>query len=703
MHGPPPQRVFITGGSGLVGGRAAAAFRAAGSEVVATHYSFETEDTVYFNASDLGDTGNFDIKAFGPQVVIHCAALTNVDECERSPDKSRLHNVVATQNVIALCKEVGTRLVFISTDYIFTGEAGPYAEDATPAPLSVYGKHKLEAEKLALAEPDLAALVLRITNVYGKEQRGKNFVSRVLANATKSAAAAEGEEGAKMVLRLPLDQFATPVDASDVADAAVLLVGDGKSGVYHVAGSEYMSRVQLAAKILSNVRGHKATIEPTSTAALGQAAARPLKGGLMPLKLQAEYPTFSARTVGDFLASKTKVGKALPGLYSQYDKAGKHWYAPNKFEAYGEEEIEAVTEALRDGFLAPGPRTEEFERQVSALFSKQQGIMVNSGSSANLIALNAFGFKPGDEVVTAACTFSTVIAPLMQLGVKPIFVDVDLTYVPDVDVIMKAVTPKTVLIWLPNLVGSKPDWEALRKRTRLPLWEDSCDTITKTKVTDVSMTSFYASHMITAGGGGGMIMANDKGFIDKCRMYRDWGRIGNNSEEMSERFGSSVDGIPYDGKFLYGVIGYNMKSTEMNAAFGLVQLQKLARFRAIRRANFDRFLSNLQGTPFVLPMEHDRCDWLAFPLLHSRRQELLMFLESNNIQTRVTFAGNITRHPAYRELLDTAAFPMADRIMAEGFLLGCHHGTTFAQIDRACALLKQFAKDNPVALPKKTK
>ena len=422
-------------------------------------------------------------------------------------------------------------------------------------------------------------------------------------------------------------------------------------------------------------------------------------------------------------------GRALPGLYSQYDKAGKHWcardflaarsarsahpvvalaslarrYAPNKFEAYGEEEIEAVAECLRDGFLAPGPRTEEFERQTAALFDKDLGLMVNSGSSANLIALNAFGFKPGDEVVTAACTFSTVIAPLVQLGVKPIFVDVDFTYVPDVDVIMKAVTPRTVLIWLPNLVGSKPDWEALRKRTSLPLWEDSCDTITKTKVTDVSMTSFYASHMITAGGGGGMIMANDKAFVDKCRMYRDWGRIGNNSEEMSERFGSSVDGIPYDGKFLYGVIGYNMKSTEMNAAFGLVQLQKLERFRSIRRANFERFLSNLQGTPYVLPMEHGRCDWLAFPLLHPKRQELLMFLESNNIQTRVTFAGNITRHPAYRELLDTAAYPMADRIMAEGFLLGCHHGTTFAQIDRACALLKQFAKDNPVELPKKTK
>ena len=418
-------------------------------------------------------------------------------------------------------------------------------------------------------------------------------------------------------------------------------------------------------------------------------------------KMKGETDEAMSTLLGEGSAASTSSGaKALPGLYSQYDKAGKHWYAPNKFEAYGEEEISAVTGCLRDGFLAPGPKTEQFEAIVSSNFSKQLGLMVNSGSSANLIALNAFGFKPGDEVITAACTFSTVIAPLVQLGVKPIFVDVDpSTYVPSTDDIINAITPKTVMIWLPNLVGSKPDWEAIRKRAPegMPLWEDSCDTITHTPCTDVSMTSFYASHMITAGGGGGMIMANDKSFIDKCRMYRDWGRIGNNSEDLVERFGSSVDGIPYDGKFLYGVIGYNMKSTEMNAAFGLVQMTKLPKFRKIRRDNFERFLSNMKGTSFGLPAEPHgfACDWLAFPMLSTRRNELLEYLENNNIQTRVTFAGNITRHPAYRpHYFESAngatAFPAADRIMSEGFLLGCHHGTTFEQIDRACELLKAF-------------
>ena len=227
----------------------------------------------------------------------------------------------------------------------------------------------------------------------------------------------------------------------------------------------------------------------------------------------------------------------------------------------------------------------------------------------------------------------------------------------------------------------------------MALWEDSADTIALTPETDVSTTSFYASHMITAGGMGGMIMANDSAFIDKCRMYRDWGRVGNNDERLAERFGASVDGIPYDGKFLYGCVGYNMKACEMNAAFGLAQLKKLPRFRKIRRANWDRFYQNLQGTSFLLPMEYSRSDWLAFPLMHPNRSELLECLENNNIQTRVIFAGNITRHPAYRMFFDEkASYPMSDQIMAEGFLLGCHHGTTFEQIDRASQLLKEFEK-----------
>jgi len=378
------------------------------------------------------------------------------------------------------------------------------------------------------------------------------------------------------------------------------------------------------------------------------------------------------------------------------DKPTKVWYAPYKFQAYGEEEIKAVEQSLRDGWLAPGPRTELFEQKVSQLFGKKFGVFVNSGSSANLLALCALGVKPGDEIITPALSFATVVAPMLQCGAKPIFCDVDhARYVPSVDQVMEKVTPTTKIIFIPNLVGAKPDWKTLRQRLNekgfkdVILVEDSCDTITHTEDSDIAVTSFYASHVITAGGGGGMVMFNKEELQKRALMYRDWGRIGNNSEDPSIRFEYNVDGIEYDFKFLYGVVGYNFKSTEMNAAFGLAQLDKLDGFFETRRRNFQRYMDNLKDCPYViLPKGEPDFNWLAVPFMTPYRGKLLRYLEANEIQTRVCFAGNITRHPAFRQFFQE--FPEADRVMKEGFLLGAHHGCTLEDVDRVCKCIKDF-------------
>jgi len=384
----------------------------------------------------------------------------------------------------------------------------------------------------------------------------------------------------------------------------------------------------------------------------------------------------------------------------------KVWYAPNKFEAYGEEEIQEVVACLRDGWLAPGPRTDEFEHKVATLFGKKNGVMCNSGSSANLIGLCAMGLQKGDEIVTPACTFSTVVAPMEQLGLKPVFCDVEPgRYVPSLDAILAAITPKTKCLFIPNLVGSKIDWKELRARVPKGIWlfEDSCDTITFTEESDISVISFYASHIITAGGLGGCVMFNDPKLKEKALMFRDWGRTGNNTEDVSERFAHDVDGIEYDFKFLYGAVGYNMKACEMNAAFGLAQLRKLDKVKAIRKANINRYVEKLRaaGTSYVLPERHNEYDWLAFPLMHKDRKGLLRHLESQEVQIRVCFAGNITRHPAYRHYLQD--FPVSDRIMAEAFLIGAHHGLTFDDVDRVCDLLiaydKNFQKGGAAVAP----
>jgi CDP-6-deoxy-D-xylo-4-hexulose-3-dehydrase len=375
----------------------------------------------------------------------------------------------------------------------------------------------------------------------------------------------------------------------------------------------------------------------------------------------------------------------------------KVWYAPNKFESYGEEEIKAVEQCLREGWLAGfGPRSIEFEEKIAKHFGKKYGVFVNSGSSACLLALASLQLPKGTKILTPACTFSTTLAPIIQLGLVPVFVDVDLnTYVVNVKEVLAAITDDVKVLMIPNLIGNKPNWKAIKdglkamNREDIVLIEDSADTVTHTSETDIATTSFYASHVITAGGQGGMVMFNDEKLRNICLQFRDWGRIGDNSEAMSDRFNHNVDGIPYDYKFLYGVLGYNMKACEMNAAFGLVQLERFKEFEKIRRANIERYLENLKDVKeILLPDDSIKPNWLAIPLQTEKRYELLHFLEDNNIQTRVTFAGNVTRHPIYREYLQP--FENSDTVMKNGFLLGAHHGMTIEDVDYVCNKIKEF-------------
>ena len=377
----------------------------------------------------------------------------------------------------------------------------------------------------------------------------------------------------------------------------------------------------------------------------------------------------------------------------------KIWYAPNKFEAYGQEEINAVVECLNDGWLAGfGKRTVLFEQKVSDMFGKKYGLFVNSGSAACLLALAALDLPKNSEIITPACTFSTTVAPMIQLGFKPVFCDVILNaYVPSIDSVIEKITENTKVIMIPNLIGNKPNWKLLREkliklnRNDIVLIEDSADTLTYTPETDIATTSFYSSHIITAGGSGGMVMFNKEEHLKRATMYRDWGRIGDNLEDYSERFKHSVDGIPYDYKFLYGVLGYNFKSSEMNSAFGLVQLERFEKFKQIRRNLIKRYFENLKDVKeIILPDDSIEPNWLAIPFQVDNRYDLLKYLEDNNIQTRVCFSGNITRHPVYREYLEE--FYNSDTIMKNAFLLGVHHGISLEDVDYVCNKIQNFYK-----------
>ena len=390
---------------------------------------------------------------------------------------------------------------------------------------------------------------------------------------------------------------------------------------------------------------------------------------------------------------------------------------------YGQEEIRAVNNVLKNpSKIVAGPLVKKFEKKIAAIFGKKYGVMANSGSSANLIAVEMLDLPRGSEVITPALTFGTTVFPLIQKGLVPVFVDVKPgTYVIDVDKIEPLITKKTKALMIPLLIGNVPDMARLRKiADKYSLWfiEDSCDTLgakfagkPSGYYSDISTTSFYASHIITAAGGGGMVCFHDSKLARKALVMSNWGRDSTlfgfyeKSEELKKRFAGVLDGDVYDAKFIFSEIGYNFQSTEIHAAFGLEQLKKMSLFSRKRRSNFNilmKFFKKYEKF-FILPKQNPqvKTNWLAFPLTISdkagfTRYELTKYLEENNIQTRPIFSGNILKQPAllknknFRSVKE--GYPAADYIMRNGFLIGCHRGISKIHLDYLKKTFNKFFK-----------
>ncbi len=383
--------------------------------------------------------------------------------------------------------------------------------------------------------------------------------------------------------------------------------------------------------------------------------------------------------------------------------------------SYDQAEIGAVVKSLENQWLANGPLVEKFEKKIAKYFGKKYGVAVNSGSSANLLAVAALNLPKNSVVITPALTFSTTVSPLLINGLVPKFVDgVIGRYTIDEDQIEAAIDEKTVAIMVPQLIGGICDMnkiKTLAEKYNLKIIDDSCDTFAPTlngkkvaSFSDITTTSFYGSHIITTLGMGGMLLTDDEEIKANAITMRDWGRVGNDQEEFDKRFNFSIDDIPYDGKFLYSHLGFNFKMNEAAAAFGLEQLKKLPKFLTTRKENWNK-LFDLFATYqkyFHLPelITGAETNWLAFPLTISStapfsRYELLKYFENNGIQTRVLFSGNITRHPVIKKHkhLIHDDLEQADQIMASGFLLGAHHAMTAEQIEIIENSLKKFLKD----------
>ncbi len=290
-------RIFITGGSGLVGSNCIQYFSDKGHEVIGSYFNYKTSNTVFYNSLNIHDrNNNYDINAFQPEVIVHCGAMTNVDLCEAERDTSFNNTVISARNMLEVAKENNAAMVYISTDYVFDGANGPYTEQQHPSPIQVYGQHKLDAEQLMLSYDN--HLIIRVTGVYGDEERRKNFVVRLMDQM---------KENNEKVISLPYDQYSTPINARDIARAILLLLTNNKTGTYHLAGTDYLSRYQLGKRINLYFEHAKIKIHPSDTASLKQQAKRPLNCGLKAAKFLSEFPDFTFSNVDDFITNKTYV------------------------------------------------------------------------------------------------------------------------------------------------------------------------------------------------------------------------------------------------------------------------------------------------------------------------------------------------------------------------------------------------------------
>jgi CDP-6-deoxy-D-xylo-4-hexulose-3-dehydrase len=392
---------------------------------------------------------------------------------------------------------------------------------------------------------------------------------------------------------------------------------------------------------------------------------------------------------------------------------------------FGEEEMRLLVDSSLDFYLTASRYTEQFEAGVADYLGLSDALFVNSGSSANLVALTALTspklgdrrLKPGDEVITVAAGFPSTVAPIVQNGLVPVFVDVTLgDYNADPEQLRAAVSPRTRAIMIAHTLGVPFDLDAVTGLVEEHgLWfvEDNCDALGSTfrgRLTGtfghLATSSFYPAHHITTGEGG-MVVTDDEALARIAQSIRDWGRdcycAGGENNTCGKRFSQQFGSLPYgyDHKYVYSHLGYNLKATDMQAAIGVAQLGRLDDFGAARRRNHARLLAALQpyADRLILPVAPPHTDpsWFAFvitvrPDAGFTRAELTGFLEANRIETRGLFSGNLLRHPAFEAIERRVVGDLenTDAIMNRTFFVGVYPGIDEARMDYVIDAFARF-------------
>jgi len=391
---------------------------------------------------------------------------------------------------------------------------------------------------------------------------------------------------------------------------------------------------------------------------------------------------------------------------------------------YDEKEMINLVDSSLEFWLTAGRYAREFEEKFARFLGVTSCLLVNSGSSANLLAVSALTspllkerrLKPGDEIITTACGFPTTLNPILQNNLVPVFIDVELgSYNIDASKIEKALSKKTKAIFVAHTLGNPANIAAIlkiAKKHRLWFIEDNCDALGSKyngrytgTFGDLATASFYPPHHMTMGEGGA-VMTSDPLLKRIVLSLRDWGRDcwcePGHDNSCNNRFTRQFGGLPYgyDHKYVYSHVGYNLKVTDMQAAVGVAQLDKLNGFISMRRKNFDMLFKNLQQyDQFILPSWEGMSDpsWFGFPILVKNdasfsRSEIVQFLESHKIATRMLFGGNLTKQPAYENMVSRMPEELknTDTVMNSLFWIGVYPGLDHEKMDYVISVFRKF-------------
>ncbi|WGU93816.1 lipopolysaccharide biosynthesis protein RfbH [Paenibacillus dendritiformis] len=420
----------------------------------------------------------------------------------------------------------------------------------------------------------------------------------------------------------------------------------------------------------------------------------------------------------------------VEGYYNLFHKKNEEFDPETTSLSYGgrvfdEKEMRNLVDSSLDFWLTAGRFNKQFEKEFAEFLGVRYALLTNSGSSANLLAFSALTspklgerrVKPGDEVITVAAGFPTTVTPIVQNGAIPVFIDVELgTYNIMVDKIEEAITPKTKAIMVAHTMGNPFELDKVMDiANKYNLWvvEDNCDALGSTfngKLTGthghIGTSSFYPPHHMTMGEGGA-VYTNDPKLKMIIESFRDWGRDcwcpSGCDNSCKKRFGWELGSLPYgyDHKYTYSHIGYNLRVTEMQAAIGVEQLKKVPSFAQARKNNFNRLLQGLRELDqyFILPKATKNSDpsWFGFILtlrdgVNFTKNEIVNYLESNRIQTRMLFAGNLIRQPAFQNVNYRVHGDLTntDKILYDTFLVGVYPGLTDEMIDYVVGKIREF-------------